>query len=133
MSGLASGITGAAPIWHTVMAHLLEGKKQEIPQKPPTVVTKYICDGTGQFAQASSDGSHCQSHAEYFVAGVQPKTNNFSTQKVWVDKTTGAEAPAGKTDNVEQRDETVLIDGLGNKYCLTCAHPTPPPTPTPGH
>jgi len=42
MSTIASGITGAAPIWHDIMVYLLANKKQEIPQKPPDIFSK-IC------------------------------------------------------------------------------------------
>jgi len=132
MSGLASGITGAAPIWHTIMAHLLEGKKEEIPQKPADVVLRYVCGGF-DVASASASTNGCSGgHQEYFIAGMKPpKGVGIATEKMWVDKTTGAQPPAGDTTNLELRDETVLTDPLGNKYCLTCAHPTPSPTPTP--
>ncbi|HEX8931973.1 MAG TPA: transglycosylase domain-containing protein, partial [Patescibacteria group bacterium] len=43
MSGIASGITGAAPIWNGLMTHLLQDKKPEIPQKPPDVIGQYVC------------------------------------------------------------------------------------------
>ncbi len=131
MSGIVSGVTGAAPIWHTLMAHLLENKKSEIPQKPPNVFGKYACATTGSVD--SKDGAtRCPNHFEYFIKGTEnKKTFSVTKQKVFVDKTTNEQAPAGKTDNVEERDEDIIIDVTGNRYCLSCAHPGPP-TPTPG-
>jgi membrane peptidoglycan carboxypeptidase len=126
MSGVVTGITGAAPIWHDIMAHLLKGKQSEIPQKPPDVFGEYVCTTTGLIA--TKDGG-CPTRFEYLIDGKNPKVPNITTEKVWVDKTTGAQAPAGDTNNVEQRDETVITDKLGHKFCLSCAVLTPTPTP----
>ena len=132
MSGIASGITGAAPIWHDLMAHLLENKKPEIPQKPPNVFGTYVCT-TIVTGVAGDPNQNCPStRFEYIIKGTQ--TKNYGTIKnesIWVDKTTQAQASPGQTDNVEAKDESVLTDSFGNKYCLSCAHPQPSPTPTP--
>lgn len=127
MSGIVSGITGAAPIWHEIMAHLLDGKKPEIPQKPPDVYGKYVCSNTGLVA--SSSGGGCPTRFEYLIKGNEPKKPTITTEKVWIDTTTNAQAAPGQTEHVEQRDATVMIDAAGNKYCVSCAVPTPVPTP----
>lgn len=128
MSGIVSGVTGAAPIWHTLMEHLLENKKSEIPQKPPNVYAKYPCNSTGFVPSPSS--VPCAGHFEYFIKGTEnKKTFTVTKQKVFVDKTTNEQAKPGQTDNVEEREMDVIIDVTGNKYCLSCAHPGPP---TPG-
>ncbi len=134
MSGIVSGVTGAAPIWHTLMAHLLVGKKPEIPQKPPNVFGKYVCTSTGtpQSSDAKKEGGadQCPTRFEYFIRGTETKnTVATSKQKVFIDKTTNTIAKQGQTDNVEEREETVMTDLLGNKYCVSCAHPTPSPKP----
>lgn len=131
MSGIVSGVTGAAPIWHTIITHLLENKKPEIPQKPANVYAKYACLTTG--VVSSTDGANkCPTRFEYFIKGTEnKKTFKVTKEKVFVDKTTGEQAPAGKTDNVEEREQDVVIDILGNKYCLSCAHPAPTTTPRP--
>lgn len=122
MSGIVSGVSGAAPIWHDIMAHILEGKKPEIPQKPPKVVGRYVCGSTGQVA---TDGQKCSNRYEYFIKGAPTikKTGTTTRQKVFIDKTTGAEAKPGQTENVEEREETVFIDASGAKYCVSCAKP----------
>ncbi len=127
MSGVVTGITGAAPIWHNIMANLLQGKKPEIPQKPPDVFGEYVCTTTGLIA--SKSGSTCPTRFEYLINGKNPKIPTITTEKVWVDKTTNAQAPAGDTTNVEQRNETVMIDNVGHIYCMSCAVITPTPTP----
>ena len=47
MSGLVSGITGAAPIWNDIMSHLLKGKIPEPMSRPPGIVQKAFCSDTG--------------------------------------------------------------------------------------
>jgi membrane peptidoglycan carboxypeptidase len=51
---LASGITGAAPIWHTIMASLLEHVQDQKPAIPADVVNK-----------------QCGGHTEYFLKGTE--------------------------------------------------------------
>lgn len=125
MVGVVSGVTGAAPIWHDIMEHILKDKKPEIPQKPPKVVGKYVCNSSGQTAP---EGEKCSSRYEYFIKDA-PKVKQGATtrQKVFIDKTTGAEAKAGQTENVEEREETVYIDPSGQKICISCAKPSPAP------
>ena len=54
---LASGITGAAPIWHTIMTSLLRGKK-DTPLIPPTTIVTKLCNG----------------RVEYFITGTENNT-----------------------------------------------------------
>lgn len=133
MRGLVSGITGAAPIWHIVMSHLLEGKKPEIPQKPPDVYGKHVCVGSGTVSE-SDKPQQCQTRFEYIIKGTEKNIyNNVSVKKeaIWIDKGTQAQAAPGQTENVEAKEEMVATDPFGNKYCISCAHPSPSPTPTP--
>ncbi len=53
---LASGITGAAPIWHDIMVELLKNKEEEVAPKPDTVVALPCYFG----------------RPEYFVVGTEP-------------------------------------------------------------
>ncbi len=132
MSGVVSGVTGAAPIWHDIMTHLLENKKPEIPQKPPTVIGRNSCGFSASTSAEIENNQRCFGRFEYFIRGTEnKKTFTVTKQKVFVDKTTGEQAPAGKTENVEEREEDVVVDITGNKYCLSCARPAAP-TPTPG-
>lgn len=127
MSGIVSGVTGAAPIWNKIMTQLLDGKKPEIPQKPPNVYGKYICTGTGQVASGNNSG--CATRYEYLIKGTEEKKVAVTRQKVFIDKGTNQIAKPGQTENVEEREESIITDPLGNKFCISCARPTPAPTP----
>lgn len=128
MSGLVSGITGAAPIWHTLISHLLENKPDEVPQRPNTVIQKYVCSISGSIPQ--KEGA-CPTRAEYFIKGIEPNQVDPGTQKTWVDKTTQDLPKPGQTDNLEMKDHYLVTDPTGDKYCVDCPHPSP--SPTPGH
>jgi penicillin-binding protein 1C len=128
MSRVASGVTGASPIWNTLMSHVLEGKKSEIPQKPPNVYGKNTC--TSPTTPAEEEQKQlCSGRFEYFIRGTENlnKNTTIRREKVFVDKTTGAQARPGQTENVEERESEVMIDDLGNKYCLSCTQPQPTP------
>lgn len=56
---LASGITGAAPIWHAIMANLLQGKK-DTPLTPPKDIVSKQCGGrTEYFVSGTEDVGYC--------------------------------------------------------------------------
>ncbi len=129
MSGIVSGVTGAAPIWNTIISHMLQGKKSEIPQKPSTLYGKYVCSNTGLVATGSAAG--CPTRFEYLIKGKEQKKPTVTTEKVFIDKTTNGLAKPGQTENVEQRDQIMMIDAAGNKYCVNCAVTTTTPTPNP--
>jgi len=132
MSGIVSGVTGAAPIWHELMSHLLKDKKPEIPQKPPNVFGKQVCSTIVETQPTGDTPTNCPTRFEYVIKGTESKsTGTIKKEPIWVDKTTQEQAKPGQTENVEAKDETVMTDSFGSKYCLSCAHPSPSPTPTP--
>nr|MBI5455384.1 penicillin-binding protein [Candidatus Levybacteria bacterium] len=128
MSGLVSGITGAAPIWNDIMSKLLKGRPQQPVQRPSDVIQKQVCSDTGFFPQA---GSLCPTRFEYFIKGTEKAFGTIAVESVLIDKTTQDLAKKGQTDNTEPKDQTIFTDATGDKYCISCPHPTPSLTPTP--
>jgi len=131
MRGIVSGVTGAAPIWHDLMTHLLEGQKVEFPKPPADVVGRVVCANSGLVPPPDGTPDRCPTRFEYFVKGKEPKQADAGRTKVWIDKGTNDLAKEGQTDNVEERDELIITDPLGNRYCATCPRPSPSPTPNP--
>lgn len=132
MSGLVSGITGAAPIWHDLMTYLLQGTTVKEQLKPADVTSRGECSLPPVTPQPNQPAPTpvCSSKGDLSLKGVPQKTNvETKTEAVWVDNTTGDLAKPGQTDNVQPKDETVMSDKLGNQYCVTCNHTTPTPTP----
>ncbi|HKC14672.1 MAG TPA: hypothetical protein VKC89_01765, partial [Patescibacteria group bacterium] len=58
MAGIASGITGAAPIWHSIMTELLSNANYQKLQKPDNIVEK-----------------NCIGRKEYFLKGTENSVN----------------------------------------------------------
>ena len=127
MSGVVSGVTGAAPIWNDVMSHLLEGKVVKPPTRPSDIITRSTCSPTANPERPEN----CNGRVEYFLKGVKEKqAGGTKKEAVLIDKTTGDIAKEGQTDNVEPREETIYTDALGNKFCMSCTiQPTPTPQP----
>ena len=133
MSGLASGITGAAPIWNDIMSHLLKGKTPEPLSRPLSVIQKSVCSDTGFFPSMAQGAVSCPTRFEYFIRGSEVTKGSLTSGDTLVDKNTQDLPAKGQTDNLESKTETVYTDPTGDRYCITCPHPTPTPTPTPAH
>ncbi|MCL5433012.1 MAG: penicillin-binding protein [Patescibacteria group bacterium] len=125
MTGLVSGITGAAPIWNRIMTNLLKDKPVESPQKPDDVIQKAVCTTSGLIPPPDGTSGRCPIRFEYFIKGTEPKIADPGRQKIWIDKSINDLTKQGKTDNVELREEVIVKDATGESYCLTCPHPEP--------
>ncbi len=66
---LASGITGAAPIWHDLMVMALKGKSDEEMKKPDNVIALQIDPLSGMLPR---DGQPTRS--DFFIKGTEPTT-----------------------------------------------------------
>lgn len=132
MSGIVSGVTGAAPIWNDIMSDLVT-KDPPGPLKQPTdVVGMNICADSGLIPQADGSPDRCPTRFEYFIKGSQPKQVDPGKQKVFVDKDTHDLPAKGKTDNLVEEDHRMVTDATGDRYCVDCPHPqaaTPTPNP----
>lgn len=68
---IASGITGASPIWNKVMTRVLKGTPKEEFQKPDSVIDKQIDAFSGGLP---IDGQ--PTRVEYFIKGTEPTTKS---------------------------------------------------------
>lgn len=68
MSYVASGVTGASPIWRKIMDNLLKDRPSARFTPPSGLIQANICTMTGELACGS-----CPSKTEYFVPGTEPK------------------------------------------------------------
>lgn len=126
---LASGITGAAPIWNGIIKELLADKVNEAFRVPSGVRGMEICTVTGGPKNAA-----CPGRFEYFLAGTEPKEDTFKRVKIWVDRETGKIVPAG-TANADEKEEVIIVDPYSKQdFCASCprAEPSPTPAPAPG-
>jgi penicillin-binding protein 1C len=71
MSYVASGVTGASPIWNKIMGELLKNKPNEPFEKPDNITTVQICSLTGTLPCEGCPNVH----TDFFLAGTQPKVH----------------------------------------------------------
>lgn len=65
---LASGITGAAPIWNKIMNNLLQGKKDEPFTRPDDIITKPCGGKIEYFLKGTENAAQCVSYATWTPA-----------------------------------------------------------------
>ena len=70
MSWVASGVTGASPIWNKIMTSLLKDIPDKEFPKPEGLVRLEICPVTGTLPCEGCGGKW-----EYFLSGTEPKTS----------------------------------------------------------
>lgn len=129
MGNIVSGVTGAAPIWNKIMKQLVSKKQAKWPKVPSDVRGMTVCATSGLLPPPDGTPDKCPTRFEYFMKGTEPKEIDPGRQKVFIDKSTNDLAKDGQAENVEERMEIVITDPLKNRYCLSCPHPTPSPTP----
>lgn len=95
---IASGVTGASPIWNKIMSAVLKGKKDESPQKPDGVVAVQV-DSLG--GGMPTDGRPTRS--EYFVKGTEPTSESSIYRK-----------KDGKIYFVFKESDPVSTDGINH-------------------
>lgn len=117
---LVSGVTGAAPIWHKLIAHVLKDKNDIWPKQPDGVVGAQICSMSGLLPPNDGDDKGCATRFEYFIKGTVPARRESLKQAVIIDKATGDIAGEGVTENTEPQEKMILDDTL-SRYCLDCA------------
>lgn len=119
MSRVASGTTGASPIWNKIMTKLLEDKQVKKPVQPAGVVQRTVCNMTGGLVP----GEGCESKNEYFKQGHIPPIIAPIRQPVMVDKTTGKQVRSSESNpNAEWQDKLVIVDPVTGPACIDCTH-----------
>jgi len=119
MSYVASGVTGASPIWNKIITYALKDQKEEWPLKPDGIVGASVCNLSGKMPGPDQP---CDTRFEYFLEGTVPTGNESLKTFIEIDKTTGQIADE-KTppENKEQQEHLVVYDPLGTPFCLDCA------------
>ncbi|MBI2031639.1 MAG: penicillin-binding protein [Candidatus Levybacteria bacterium] len=132
MSGLVSGITGAAPIWNGIMSELLKNTNPHPFQRPPEIIQKEVCADSGLIPGPKDSSDRCKTRYEYFLRNTETNKIEYGKQNVWIDKTTQDIVKEGQIDNLELKEVTIVKDPTGDTYCVSCPHLELTPTPTAG-
>ncbi len=124
MSYVASGVTGASPIWNTIMKKVLKEVKDKPLAKPDGITNFQVCNTTGLLAQ---EENQCESHSEYFIKDVLPLgQSGFPTKKqIWVSRSDKTPIKEGDLTTIDRdlEEHTVLSDPFIKDFCLDCNYP----------
>jgi len=103
MSTQATGVTGAAPIWNTIMKNLPTAYRKEFTV-PPTIKQALICPDFGTLAGSNANATNCAGRRNEFYLEANPIAAPDSILKaVAVDTFTGLIANDNCKDYVENR------------------------------
>lgn len=117
MSRIASGITGAAPIWRMLMTQALQGEPKLKLAPPEGIIGVQICALTGMLP---TEG--CPTTFDLFPESLVPQSAATLNRQWPMDKTTGEPAkPDTPPENWEMQDKQIVFDILGDPICLNCA------------
>jgi len=143
MGAVASGVTGASPIWNKIisysLAHPISGnleggpapfqkERQAWPIKPESIIGKEICVLSGLLPpNPGGDDKGCQTRFEYFQTDNQPYGTESLRRQISVYKDTHEPVQPGQNPPVEQiqpEDHSTIQDPTGTIYCFDCSVPT---------
>lgn len=118
MSYVASGVTGASPIWQKIMRYALRDVKTPGLEKPEGIEGASVCSNSGALPSADTP---CETRYEYFIEGTVPTENMITKRELFVNKTTH-HPPNNESEfgDVEPREQTVASDPFVKDYCIDC-------------
>ena len=125
MAAVASGVTGASPIWNKVISQALKDTPQHWPTQPPDVIGSLVCSLSGLRAPENPPGN-CNPRYEYFLKGTIPEfqTNDLK-RDIPIFRPTQAPASskqiAESPGDIEYQNHAVVFDPLGVMLCLDCS------------
>ncbi len=133
MSGAVSGVSGASPIWNSIMKNVLDkagkgfyssaDKGPAWPQQPEDVVGSMICANTGFLPNDASNG--CPQRFEFYLPDTVP-ANGATREDLSFDRSKNQYFPNSDgiaPENLQTENHLVVTDPLGSKVCLDCAFP----------
>lgn len=121
MSYVASGVTGASPIWNKIMKHVLADKKDHFPTQPEGVVSRDVCNITGLIPTTDNP---CETRSELFIKDIFPENNLPTLKQIWVRRSDKYPLLAGdNTIDLDLEQHTVLTDPFVRDFCVDCQYP----------
>lgn len=118
MSYVASGVTGASPIWQKIMRYALRDIRTEGLVKPDSIEGASVCSNSGTLPTPELP---CDTRYEYFLSGTVPTLTVTTKRELFVNRTTHHPPNnEGEFADVESREQTVASDPFVKDYCLDC-------------
>lgn len=121
MSRIASGVTGAAPIFNDLMSYILRDQEPLWQEKPASVLKAGVC--ASGMPPSKSENKNCSvRYNELFWNDGDPSRSSYVKKQVWVKPETGLPpAPGEPTEGLVLEERVVLQDPVTNTYCSDCS------------
>jgi len=122
MGWVASGRTGATPIFHDVMTFILEKEESIMQDKPDDVKKANVCHNGMPPKYANNE---CSTHANdlYWIDSEPSRSKNF-TKDYWIKPETGLPPKQGEeADNLVLEHHSFFQDPVTDLFCNDCARP----------
>jgi len=116
MSRIASGITGAAPIWRSLMKQALIDQPRVQLNPPEGILGTQICSLTGMLPV-----DNCPTTFDLFPKEGLPTSANQITRQWPIDTTTQSPSKTNTPpEQVQMMDKQIVFDILGSPICIDC-------------
>lgn len=131
MSGAVSGVSGASPIWNSIMKAVLDKAEKGVysendeghgwPKQPSTVIGAQVCATTG-IVPTDPANPGCQTRFEYFKPNSVGAKIQSGVTDVRIDRSTGSltDREDLPPEMIEVTQKPYLLDPLGTLICLDC-------------
>ncbi len=118
MSYVASGVTGASPIWQKIMRYALRDIETPSFVVPENIEVAAVCINSGTVPATDQP---CETRAEYFIKGTVPTVSTLTSRELFVNKTTH-HPPNNEAEfaDVETKTQLVASDPFIKDYCVDC-------------
>ena len=123
MSYVASGVTGAAPIFNDIMSYVLRNQEPLWQKKPDDVLSGGVC-ASGFPPELSEDKSCRVLNTELYWKESQPSLSSVTKKNVWIKPETGLPPAYGKQiEGLVLEERTIYRDPVTESYCQDCTRP----------
>ena len=119
MGWLTSGIVGAAPMFNTLMTHVLQDTESVWQERPSDVLSAGVC---ANGMPPSYSNNNCQvMHTDLFWNKSRPADAKLVKENVWIDPNTSFPPPYGEeVQGLELHEKTMVKDPVSKPYCVDC-------------
>lgn len=123
MSNVASGVTGAAPIFNDIMSYILKDRESIWQEKPLDVLSGAVC-ASGLPPELNVEKSCRVIGTELYWKESKPSESSVKTENVWIKPETGLPPAYGEeVEGLVLEERTIYQDPTVDNYCLDCNRP----------
>lgn len=123
MSYIASGVTGAAPIFNDIMSYVLRDQEPLWQEKPDDVLSGGVC--ASGLPPALSENKSCRIlGTELYWEKSKPSRSSVIKENVWIRPETGLPPEYGEqAEGLVLEERTIYQDPVTDIYCQDCTRP----------